>query len=153
MHYKIAKEKLRNLWAFPLFTTLSLFSAKYEYTLCIRIKGITIYLFSNITQFPRIERTEVSQAMCNNDKFAKMTETQISICVWSPCVFTWEFKAYWLCLVQGKLHQFLTIWSTKPVHWWKATNTLHLWRLQGSKKRFSQEKRKSSVIFISLPNQ
>ena len=59
---------------------------------------------------------------------------------------------YFSCKEAGKLHQFLTIWSTKPVHWCTATNPLHLRRLEGSEKTFSQKQCKSLALFISLSN-
>lgn len=37
-----------------------------------------------------------------HDKFTRMPETQISVCVWSPCVLTWELKSYWLWFSQDK---------------------------------------------------
>lgn len=130
---------------------LLLFPAKYLYTLCIRMHWIAIYLFSEITLFSSIERTEGISiyGQQGHDKFNGMSQT--SICIWSPCVFIWEFKAYWFCLVRANCISFSL--SGALSYWCGASSFLHLWRLQGSKERFSQEKCKSSVLFVFLPNQ
>lgn len=103
---------------FPLFATLSLLSARYQNKLRHHLLTLKHYPVSQYWK----NRNYHKSCLHGHDKCARMPETQISVCVWSPCVFTWDLRSYWLCSAQDNMRQILPTWCA-------VTTTLHLWRL------------------------